>query len=1200
MSYTDAIYDRDKDKILVAERINGQRRLSEHLPEHVFYYEHGAGTHRTIFDHVCKKFRTPNIRKFRAELGKKRDEGVRIFESDINPVFRFLADNFMGADSPVLNLCFFDIEVDFDAERGFAPTDDPFNKVTAITFYLTATGKLHTLALCPPTLTLDQAREMTRDFENTQIFDDEAKLLDCFLDMIEDADVLSGWNCLPKTAHVWLDDRIQSLAKIQAGNTTIRHGRVVRWHDSGMKRVNQIILDNGLLIEASEEHRIPVMTKPIAHYRRPSSLMRSEKDYTVADIKEMLAKGDSDCYVEINIRNNDQPDYTYRSFFMEFLSDLFSNPDFDIAVEHDDLKNKVRKTLTESGDFDKHFPYSRKFSSHADHPRAWASRAFSFLSIDDVREQIRSSESVRVIFTNNDPVRIMLDEPISTDACHMLGLMFTDKTFYRKETSFTLYGSDLELMTHAREVIMREVPCHGEKKLNRCSDGCIPLDFRRGSVLGVLATAIYDECYKKRINVPILSRLSHEQFTAFFAGLVDGDGCVRKDNIQVANYDRTTNAIQELLLWNGVYASRSDVVVVVAASDYNKSFIQSLDLWHTKRAKLEGLKFSPVSNSPSKSRRRFLLPGKAIVRVREITETDDYVPMGDIETEAHYFDCSGIRVHNSEGYDVPYLVNRIRRDKSLGNDALKKLCLWGQTPREREYTKFGKTFKTYEFVGRVHLDYLLLYQKHNTQQQHSYRLDYIGEIEVGENKTPYEGTLDDLYKKDFRRFIEYNRQDVMILVKIDQKRKFIELANQIAHANCVLLKTTMGSVALVEQAIINEMHKMGFIVPDRKPKEDDKGGGGGDDDEDEDRTPVVGAYVATPKFGLNYEIGCVDINSLYPSTIRALNMSPETIIGQVRQDETMALIEQRIRDGVKRADAWEGIFMTLEVQHMHDRSDDMLTVEFEDGRVVEMTGAQLYDYVFDPANHVCITANGTLFRTDKDGMIPLLLGTWYAERKQLQAKAKEFSKKAKEATEPDVKKDAEYWATFWDQRQLSRKILLNSLYGALLNEGLRFFDERLGQSTTLTGRSIVRHMNAQINKVVTGEYDYRGRAITYADTDSVANDSRVSTNVGRMSIEDFFNTCGIKWCVGEKEYATDDRLTVVGYKREEDHTVFTSVNYVYRHRVSKRRFRVTDNLGRCVVVTEDHSIMVERDGMLTEVKATEITEKDVLITTHNK
>lgn len=358
---------------------------------------------------------------------------------------------------------------------------------------------------------------------------------------------------------------------------------------------------------------------------------------------------------------------------------------------------------------------------------------------------------------------------------------------------------------------------------------------------------------------------------------------------------------------------------------------------------------------------------------------------------------------NSGFFDIPYIVNRIKR--IIDKDATRDLCLWRQEPRQRIVSKFGKDHETYDLVGRVHLDYLELYQKHNPQQQQSYRLDFIGEIEVGDNKTPYDGTLDDLYKKDFKKFIEYSRQDVALLVKIDQKKRFIELANQIAHVNCVQLKTTMGSVALVEQAILLEMHDMGVVAPNRRPKveetvdeEDieDFFNSPTDDDEDEDeddyvpnkkavkRKPVVGAYVAKPKTGLQSHVAAVDINSLYPSTIRALNISPETIVAQLRPDETTALIEQRIATGIKPAEAWEGIFANLEVDHMWAKDSAPLTVDFEDGTSKVMSGRQVYDYVFKPNSKLCISANGTIFRTDVDGIIPTLLAKWYSERKELQ------------------------------------------------------------------------------------------------------------------------------------------------------------------------------------------------------------------------
>jgi DNA polymerase elongation subunit (family B) len=73
---------------------------------------------------------------------------------------------------------------------------------------------------------------------------------------------------------------------------------------------------------------------------------------------------------------------------------------------------------------------------------------------------------------------------------------------------------------------------------------------------------------------------------------------------------------------------------------------------------------------------------------------------------------------------------------------------------------------------------------------------------------------------------------------------------------------------------------------------------------------------------------------------------------------------------------------------------------------------------------------------------------------------------------------------YWDKRQLVKKINLNSLYGAILNPGCRFFDKRIGQSTTLVGRQIAKHMAGKVNEIITGEYNHVGKAVIYGDTDS--------------------------------------------------------------------------------------------------------------------
>ena len=415
---------------------------------------------------------------------------------------------------------------------------------------------------------------------------------------------------------------------------------------------------------------------------------------------------------------------------------------------------------------------------------------------------------------------------------------------------------------------------------------------------------------------------------------------------------------------------------------------------------------------------------------------------------------------NSEGFDMPYTVNRIT--KVLSKEDTRRLCLWDQMPKKREYEKYGKKAITYDLVGRVHLDSLELYRKYTYEERHTYRLDAIGEMEVGESKTVYEGTLDQLYNNDFRKFIEYNRQDTALLDKLDKKLKFIDLANTVAHENTVLLQTTMGAVAVTEQAIVNEAHHRGMIVPSRPKRDEDA------------VNQAAGAYVAYPKKGLHDYIGSMDINSLYPSVIRALNMGPETIIGQLRQDYTQAEIDAKIAKGNSFAAAWEGKFGANEFEFVmnKDRANDII-VEWENGETSVMSGAEIYELIYESNKPWMLSANGTIFTHEFEGIIPGLLKRWYAERKEMQAKLKL-------AINAGNKIEEEYW----DKRQLVKKINLNSLYGAILNMGCRFFDNRIGQSTTLTGRGIARHMAAKINEVITGEYNHIGKAIIYGDTDS--------------------------------------------------------------------------------------------------------------------
>jgi DNA polymerase elongation subunit (family B) len=337
---------------------------------------------------------------------------------------------------------------------------------------------------------------------------------------------------------------------------------------------------------------------------------------------------------------------------------------------------------------------------------------------------------------------------------------------------------------------------------------------------------------------------------------------------------------------------------------------------------------------------------------------------------------------NSEGFDIPYMVNRVAL--VLGKDYTRKFCLWDQYPRKREYEKFGKAAETYDTVGRVHLDYMALFMKYTYHVLHSYSLDAVCELELGETKVEYEGTLDSLYNNDYYKFIEYNIQDVNLLVKLDEKLQYIDLTNLIAHANTVLLQTTLGAVAQTEQAIVNEAHRLGLIVPDKKSHADS--------------LPAAGAYVAVPVTGLHYDIGSIDLNSLYPSILRSCNMSTETIVAQIRHTETQKMLQPFLDDGkpapIPRA--WEGKFATPEYELVMAKDKNvMMVIDFHNGDTFEATGAELYQLIFDSGYNWTFSANATVFSADTIGIIPGLLASWYAERKVMQRKAKMWKTGAK-------------------------------------------------------------------------------------------------------------------------------------------------------------------------------------------------------------
>ena len=295
----------------------------------------------------------------------------------------------------------------------------------------------------------------------------------------------------------------------------------------------------------------------------------------------------------------------------------------------------------------------------------------------------------------------------------------------------------------------------------------------------------------------------------------------------------------------------------------------------------------------------------------------------------------------------------------------------------------------------------------------------------------------------FALFSCYNARDVEVLVHLDVKFKLMQLVNQMAHENTVPFLAILGTVRYVETGIMNRAHKVHNLICTDKviPETNNK--------------KVEGAIVMTPLAGLHKWIGSVDITSLYPSVIRALNMSVETFIGQfVRPGESdpWDMTEQLYGE-----DAWNGI---------NAKDDNLWRAETALGELI-MTGAEWHTFIHETG--YAISAFGTLFDQSKPGMVADTLTFWFSERKRLQAEKKKFSKLAK--AEKDPVKHAEFTAQaeHFDLLQLTKKIQLNSTYGALLNEAFRFGRREIGASVTGTGRQISIHMGETIGRLITNK-----------------------------------------------------------------------------------------------------------------------------------
>lgn len=507
---------------------------------------------------------------------------------------------------------------------------------------------------------------------------------------------------------------------------------------------------------------------------------------------------------------------------------------------------------------------------------------------------------------------------------------------------------------------------------------------------------------------------------------------------------------------------------------------------------------------------------------------------------------------NCEMYDIPYLYNRLV--KVMGFDFAKKLS----PIKIVEQRDFGKKDIVCRIAGVSVLDYLSLYKKFTYSQEPSYTLDAIAKKEIGRGKIQYEGSLDDFYKNDIEGFVKYNLVDVELVVEMDKKLDFIEIARGICHKGHVTYENFIFPSTYLDGAALTYCKRNNMVAVNSE-----KGG---------DNSTAEGAFVKIPTPGLyQYVIDC-DLTSLYPSNLMSLNISPETLFGKVlnwNEDNWIRGKETNYR---------------IET-YVNNLSDSLFG---SNKKQFEINSTKFQEFLTD--YNLSIASNGCLYKLDKIGLIPAILSTWFDERK-------EFSKIAvQKKNDGDIE-----GYQYYDKKQLVTKILLNSFYGVLLLPTFRFYSKDNGEAVTLTGQSIINFSMKVANqfcnkKLGTENVDY----VVSGDTDSVDGESIVyDEHLGKQSITSLFNQYKLDAHiidVNNREFVFPINCNLPYYDPNTNHIQFGKVEYIEKHRIHKKRFKIKTSMGKEIIVTEDHSLMVFEENILVEKKTADINLNDRVLT----
>lgn len=173
--------------------------------------------------------------------------------------------------------------------------------------------------------------------------------------------------------------------------------------------------------------------------------------------------------------------------------------------------------------------------------------------------------------------------------------------------------------------------------------------------------------------------------------------------------------------------------------------------------------------------------------------------------------------------------------------------------------------------------------------------------------------------------IDYNIQDVELIERLEEKIGLLGLVFTLSYYAGINYSDALGTTAMWDSIIFRYLAKRNIAIPQNKITE---------------KVEYDGGFVKESLAGRHEWNVSFDLNSLYPMLMIQYNMSPETIVKHM-----------------KRHNCNPEVFLS-------DTTTEC----------------------FAPEENLAITPNGSCFRRDKAGVIPMIVEDLYSQRVEIKKK----------------------------------------------------------------------------------------------------------------------------------------------------------------------------------------------------------------------